>query len=201
MRLLALALFALSFSSAHAQAVRYTIDPNHANVMWKINHMGFSNPSGKFTDVSGYFEFNQDAPEQAKVDVTIQTRSINTGIPKFDEHLRSNDFFFVDQYPTITFVSKRVDRTSPDSANILGDLTMHGITKPLTLRAKLNKVGVNPMTNKKTAGFSLVGALERDDFGMNFAAPFVGNDVTLDIEVEGIAEDAAPAETPTPKKQ
>lgn len=161
----------------------YTLDPGHTYVLWHISHFGFSNPSGKWM-AQGTLVADEAKPETSKLNVTIQVADIDTGIAKLDEHLKGKDFFDTETYPTATFVSKKVTMTGKDTAKVQGILTMHGVSKPVTLDVKLNKIGVSPITNKKTAGFTATAKLKRSDFGITTYLPGLGDDVKLDIEAE-----------------
>lgn len=161
----------------------YTIDPMHSYVLWQINHLGFSTQAGKFY-ADGSLVLDEAKPQNSKVNVTIQVGNIVTGIPKLDEHLKSPLFFDVAKFPTATFVSNKVDVTGKKTAKITGILTLHGVSKPVTLNATLNMTGVNPITNKMSAGFSGTTTIKRSDFGMTTLAPSLGDDIKLDIEVE-----------------
>lgn len=161
----------------------YTIDPSHSYVLWHISHFGFSNPSGKWY-ASGSLILDQAKPQNDKVNVTIKLADIVTGIPKLDEHLKSDTFFDVAKYPTATFVSTSVDVTGKNTAKIYGNLNLHGVTKPIILYVTLNKMGVSPITNKMTVGFSATSELERSDYGISAYLPGLGDPVKLNIEVE-----------------
>jgi polyisoprenoid-binding protein YceI len=186
--LIASAIF-LPFSSAAlaakaSAAETFTLDPGHTYVLWHINHFGFSNPSGKWL-ANGTLVLDETNPQNSKVDVTIKMDTVDTGIPKLDEHLKSKAFFEVDKFPTATFVSDKVTLDGKNKAKVHGMLTVHGVTKPITLDVTLNKVGVNPITSKKTAGFTAKGKMKRSDFDMTTLLPGLGDDVKLDIEAEG----------------
>jgi polyisoprenoid-binding protein YceI len=161
----------------------YTLDPSHSYVLWRINHFGFSNPSGKWM-ANGTLNLDEKNPQNSTVNVTIQVADIITGIPKLDEHLKSKAFFDVQQYPTATFVSKKVTVKGKDMATVEGMLTLHGIAKPVTLEVKLNKLGTNPINEKAGAGFSATTQINRSDFGISTLSPGLGDEVKLDIEVE-----------------
>ena len=186
MRFILAAVLVLLTAPAFA-AESYTLDPNHTNIYWKANHFGFSSPSGKFADVKGTLLLDEAKPEKSKVVVTINPASVTTGIPKFEEHLKSQDFFNVLKYPEATFTSFKVDKTGKDTAKIYGDLTLLGITKRIVLDAKLNKIGDN-MFGNHVAGFSLKGLIKRSDFGMRNYLPGVSDEVSLEIEVEAIRD-------------
>lgn len=162
----------------------YTLDPSHTNIFWHADHFGFSTPSGKFSDVSGTLVLDEQKPENSKVDVTIKTASLVTGIPKFEEHLKSKDFFDVAKFTQATFVSDKVTVTGKDTAKVAGVLTLHGVSKPVVLDVKLNKIGEHPMTKEKAAGFSATTTVKRSDFGMSYALPGVADEVKITIESE-----------------
>jgi len=176
-----------SFSCAgFAAPVTYTLDDNHTSVLWHINHFGFSNPSGKWM-ASGTLILDKDAPQNDKVNATIQVASLTTGVKELDEHLQGKLFFDTAEYPVATFVSNKVDVLSPTTAKVSGLLTLRGVTKPVVLNVKLNKVGVNPISNKNSVGFSATATINRSDFGMTTLIPEISDKVNLDIEAEAYA--------------
>jgi polyisoprenoid-binding protein YceI len=176
--------FAMSQQAAIAESNVYTIESNHASVVWFANHFGFSNPSGKFTDISGSVTFDEANPGQSLVEVTINTNSLVTGLAKFDQHLKSSDFFDVEKYPTAKFVSKKIKVTGKNKAKIEGQLTLHGFTKSVTLDTKFNKAGINPINQLQTIGFSATAVINRSEFGLDYAVPGVSDKVNLTIEIE-----------------
>ena len=181
-------LFVLTLLPAHAHAAaKYVIDRKHANITWTVNHYGFSNVSGTFTDVSGTLIFDRVVPTTSKVDVIIKTGSIQTAVPKLTRHLKGEDFFFVDAFPEARFVSTNIKVTGKTHGIIEGNLTLHGKTRPVTLKAEFNKEGVGA-SGKRTIGFSLTGRIKRSDFEMNYGLPDIGDKVDLRIEVEAINE-------------
>ncbi|MFM6972099.1 MAG: YceI family protein [Alphaproteobacteria bacterium] len=128
--------------------------------------------------------FNDKTVELSKVEVVINTNEIATGLPKFEKHLKSKDFFDVDNFPTAKFVSKKIVKKSKDKAEIYGDLTLLGVTKEVVLDTKLNKSSPNPMSQKPTIGFSAKTTINRSDFNMKYALPGIADKVDLIIEVE-----------------
>jgi len=175
-----------SVTSAQAQTnhtATYALDPMHTSVGWQINHFGFSNPSGKFAMVQGTLILNDFVPANSSVNATIAMANLVTGISKLDEHLRSKDFFDAEHFPTAAFVSNKVETTSTNTAKVYGTLTLRGISRPVVLDVKLNKIGEN-MMKKKTAGFSATTTIRRSDFGMNAFLPMLGDEVKLTIESE-----------------
>jgi len=183
-KLLPTALAALLLSLPANAADTYQFDPNHTNINWSANHFGFSNPSGKFNDVSGKLILDEKNPQNSSVDVVIKIASLNTGLSKFDKHLKSADFFNFDKYETAKFTSTSVKVLGKNKAKITGDFTLLGVTKPLTLDVKLNKIGLNQFTQVKTAGFSASGVIKRSEFDMNYGVPGVSDEVKLEIEAE-----------------
>jgi polyisoprenoid-binding protein YceI len=171
------------FTSAHASDT-YKLDPNHTNITWSANHFGFSNPSGKFADSDGTLILDEKNPQNSSIEVIIKTTSLVTGLAKFDEHLKSKDFFNVEKFPTAKFVSTSIALVGKTNAKVKGDLTLLGITKPITLDVKLNKIGTNPISQRKTAGFSASSTIKRSQFGIEFGLPGVSDDVKLTIESE-----------------
>ena len=186
LKLIAIATIAFAFSAktSFAEAVKYQIEPNHTYAVWFANHFGFSSQSGKFSDVSGEIVFDEAKPANSSVDVTIKIASLVTGLAKFDQHLKSADFFDAEKFPTAKFVSKKIKVTGKDKSKIEGDLTMHGVTKTVTLDAKMNKSGVSAVTQKPTIGFSATAEINRSEFGLEYAIPGVADKVKLVIEVE-----------------
>lgn len=188
MRLSALAI--MTFFALPAQAAEtYAFDPSHTMINWQANHVGFSNPTGKFPLVTGTLVLDEKDPTNSKVDVTIDPTKLATGDAKFDEHLKSKDFFDVTKYTTAKFVSNKVEVTGKDKAKVTGTLTLLGQSKPLTLDVILNKIGENPFSKKKTVGFSATTMLRRSDFGMSYALPAVSDDIPLHIEAEANIQD------------
>lgn len=176
------ALFALAIPYTYA-ADKYILDDSHTFVGWSISHFGYSHPTGKWM-AKGTMELDKDKPQDSKVEATIKVGDIITGIPKLDHHLKGEEFFDVDKYPTATFVSTKVITTSKDTAKVEGNLTLHGVTRPVTLDVKLNKAEVSPMTNKMTAGFSATATISRSEFGIKAYTPGLGDEVKLTIEAE-----------------
>lgn len=183
--LLAAAAFITPFSAQAADT--YTLDPAHTTVIWEANHFGFSNPHGLLPMVEGTVTLDEAAPANSMVDVTINTGLISTGNPKFDDHLKTKDFFNVGEYGKATFKSTKVEVTGEKTAKVTGNLTLLGKEQPVTLDVVFNKKGEHPFTKKPTVGFSATGVVKRTLFGMNFGAPNVSDDVKITIEAEASA--------------
>ena len=178
-----LLLGALLFANPVMAADNYKLDPMHTAITWHINHFGFSNPSGKFMNVSGSIILDTKNPTASKVSVTIPVADVNSGIAKLDTNLKSKEFFDVEKYPTATFVSDKVEVTDKDAAIVHGTLTLHGVSKPVDLNVTLNKIGVN-IFQTKTAGFSATTTINRSDFGIVSYLPGLADEVFIDIESE-----------------
>lgn len=177
-----------------ANAASYEFDTAHTQIMFKVNHLGFSNSHGRFMKFDGTLDFDAADVAKSKLDVTIDTASIDMGDQKWDDHLKNADFFDVEKFPSMTFKSTKVEKTGEKTGKVTGDLTILGVTKPVTLDVVMNKMGKHPMSGKEHVGFSATGTLKRSDFGMNYGLPNVGDTVTLMIEAEASAKDAsAPA--------
>lgn len=179
------ALLLAGTAAAHAET--YTLDPMHTAVAWRINHFGFSNPSGKFMHIDGTLQFDAKNPTATKVNVTIPVGDIDTDIPALNEHLLGSAFFDVAKYPTATYVSTSVDMTGKDTALMHGKLTVHGVTKPVDLHVKINKIGIN-MMGRETVGITATTHLKRSDFGMTAYLPGLSDNVDLIIDSEANAK-------------
>lgn len=166
----------------------FAIDAAHTNILFVIDHLGYSKMFGEFQDFAGDFTFDAEDPAQSKVSITIQSASIDTDHEARDEHLRSPDFFNVEEFPEITFVSTAAEKTGDNSGRITGDLTLLGVTKPVVLDVTFNKMAPHPIPSYEgvlVAGFSARTTIDRTEFGMGYAASAVGNEVELWLEVEG----------------
>lgn len=181
--LLATALLAGSLSPAFAAPETYALEQTHTEVVFSWTHFGFSKPTAKFMNAVGTLVLDEASPAASSVEVTFAIDGLNTGVAALDGHLKSKDFFDAATYPTATFKSTKVDVTGKDTAKVTGDLTIHGVTKPVTLDVKLNKIGAN-MKGVKTAGFSATGQIKRSDFGMGAYVPAVSDEITLVITAE-----------------
>jgi polyisoprenoid-binding protein YceI len=175
---------ALIAGSVSAAPVAYTLNKDHTDVVFEISHFGFSNKHGWFRDMSGTLNLDAENPEGSSVSVTIKTASIDTNHAKRDQDLSGPPFLDVAKFADMTFVSTRVVRTGADTADITGALTLHGVTRPLLLHAKLNKIAPNPFDHTPTAGFRATGALKRSDYGVSAFLPMIGDDVAITIDAE-----------------
>lgn len=177
-----LSLFALLIPMS-SFADTYTIDSKHTSVLWHVSHLGFSNPSGKWM-AEGSLQYDKNAPEKSQANISINVGDIDTGLKDLNEHLLGKQFFEVATYPKATFVSDKVTVNNNEIIAVQGQLTLHGVTKPITINVKQNKIGINPITEKETLGFSGETTLKRSDFNMTTFLPNIGDEVKLNIEVE-----------------
>jgi polyisoprenoid-binding protein YceI len=189
----ALVSFAFVPSVARAQIENYTFDKAHTQIFFGVDHLGFSQSMGKFLDFDGGFTFNRAEPAKSKVDVTIKTASIDMDDEKWDAHLKNADFCNVEKFPDMTFQSTAIKVTGEKTADITGDLTILGVTKPVTLATVFNKADKHPFSSAYHAGFTASAQIKRSDFGMKYGLPMVGDDVKIMLNVEGVREDAAAA--------
>ncbi len=162
------------------QAGAYKADPNHTQVVWSVDHMGFSILTGMFGQITGSLTIDPKEPAKAKLEVEVPMSGLAVPSEKFAKHLATPEFLDVAKHPTATFRSTSIE-ASGDKATIVGDLTLHGVTKPVTLQAVFHGVGVNPMNKAETIGFSATGKVKRSDFGLGAFAPVVSDEVDLTI--------------------
>lgn len=178
------------------QSGTYALDPTHTDVLVEWTHFGFSKPSAHFGITEGKLVYDADDASKSSVEVTIPVTAIDTFVPKLDEHLKGADFFDAGKFPTATFKSTSVAAAGTNKLTVTGDLTVKGITKPVTLDVTLNGAGEHPMAKKQAIGFSATGTLKRTDFGVGAYAPNVSDDVQLRITTEGTLADAPAADAP-----
>jgi polyisoprenoid-binding protein YceI len=169
---------------AQVQAGHYVLDKSHAKVVFSINHLGFSTYYGFFPDLSGTLDLDPAAPAKSALSVTINVAGMVTTDPKLDEKLKSETFFDTAKFPKATFKSTAIEITGEGRGKLTGDLTLHGVTKPVTLDVTFNGAGTPPMTQLYVVGFDAVGTLKRSDFGIKNFVPLVGDEVTLRISCE-----------------
>ncbi len=166
-------------------AETYTLDPSHTTVIWEANHFQFSNPHGLLSMIEGKVTLDEANPAASMVEATWNAKNLFTGNPKFDEHLQSKDFFNIGEFPTASFKSTKVEPAADNkTAKVTGNLTLLGVTKPVTLDVTFNHKGEHFMTKKPTVGFTATGSIKRSEFGMKFGVPGVSDDVKITIEAE-----------------
>ena len=166
---------------ADVKAGTYIVEPSHTRVLFIVSHMGFSDWYGNFTGVSGTLTLDPKHPAASAVNISIPVASVTTTNAVLDGELKASDWLGAATYPTITFKSASVTPTGPRSALIRGDLTLHGFTHPVTLDARFNGAGTNPLDRAYTVGFNATGRIKRSEFGVNKYVPLIGDDVTVTI--------------------
>jgi polyisoprenoid-binding protein YceI len=173
--------------------VRFAIDKAHSEIMFKVTHLGFSTVSGQFTDFDGSFQLDPQTKAASAVNFTIKTASINTRNERRDAHLKSADFFEAEKFPEITFASTSVTKGAGDTYTIVGNLSMHGVTRPVTLNATLGGVRPTPAQGERPAGFiagaTATGTLKRSDFGLVWnrmaeGVAVVSDDIRMEFSLE-----------------
>ncbi len=188
--LLVAAAMTLTAVPAFAAPKTYDIETPHTQIIFSVNHLGFSHSYGKFLEHDGTIVFDAENPAASSVNITIKTASVEMNDQKWNDHLKNADFFDAAKFPDMTFKSTKIDVTRKDTAKITGDLTIKGVTKPVVLDTKLNKAGKHPMSGKEGAGFSATTAIKRSDFGIAYGLPAVGDEVKIALEVESYAADS-----------
>lgn len=179
--------FALALGTLPAKAAdKMEIDPAHTNIAFMIDHLGYSMMLGRFADFDIALAFDQNQVGNSTLAVSVKTESLTTFHAKRDEHLRSPDFFNTAEFPEMTFTSTAIEQTGDNTGKVTGDLTLLGVTKPVTLDVTFNKAAPHPFNKKMTVGFSARGMLKRSDFGMAYGLPAIGDDVELIIEAEAV---------------
>jgi polyisoprenoid-binding protein YceI len=180
-----LAATALLAGVAHAQTAEsgsYALEPNHAEIVFSVSHFGYSNYFGQFPGATGTLTLDGADPAKSEVDVSVPTATVLTASPKLNDELKSADWLDSTAFPTMKYHSTKIVMTGPTTADVYGDLTLHGVTKPLMLKATFKRGGVFAMNHKYMIGFDAVGHLKRSDFGVSkYAQMGLGDDVDLII--------------------
>ena len=162
----------------------YELENTHGYITFSYSHLGFSTPHVGFNAFDVSLDADSEDPTQSKVNVTIDAASIDSRVDEFDEHLNGPDYFDTSTHPKITFSSTKIVATGENTFDLTGDLTVKGVTKPVTLAATINKADKHPMRGVPTIGLSATGTLSRSEFGLGKFAPAVGDEVTLFVTVE-----------------
>ena len=155
--------------AAFAAPVSYKLDPNHTIVLASWNHFGFSNPVANFGQVDGTLVYDAANVAASSVQVTLPLAGLNSFVPKFDQHLRSGDFFDAEKFPNATFKSTQVEAAGEGKLKVTGDLTIRDVTKPVLLEVTLNKSGVRQ--GRPAIGFDASATIKRSDFGLGMFVP------------------------------
>lgn len=163
---------------------RYQMDPHHWSVTFDVEHLGYSRFVMRFDRVSAQLDWREGGMEHSSVDATIDAASVDTNVPALDKLVKGKDMLDVERYPQIRFVSTRFERTGDARGTLTGDLTIHGVTRPVTLDVTFNGTAPNPLTKQPTLGFSARGHFSRAQFGLAKWFPAVGDDIAVRIEAE-----------------
>lgn len=159
----------------------YTVEPAHTRVQFTVSHMGFTNWYGDFTGASGSLRIDPKNVAASKVEISIPTASVSTTNTILDGELKSADWFDATKFPTIRFVSTAVTPTGPGTADITGDLSFHGVTRPVVLAARFNGAGINPIDKAYTVGFDATTTIKRSDWGVKNYVPMISDETILRI--------------------
>ena len=184
------AIIAAVWGTGRAEMARYDVDPDHSSVEFRVAHMVVSKTTGRFTDYTGFIEMDVDTQKVTALEAVIKTASVNTGHEKRDNHLRGDDFFKVEKYPTMTYKMKSYHKAG-ENYEVIGDLTLLGITKEIMLVGGFNGATKDPWGNLR-AGFTAEGKINRKDFGMDWnkildnGGLVVGDDVFIKLDIECI---------------
>ena len=171
-------------AAVQASPVTYKLDPGHTMVLFSWNHFGYSNPTADLGLGDGTLVFDQQDPAKSSVDVTLPLSKLDTHVPALDKHLKEADFFDAAKYPVVTFKSTSVASLGDNHYKVTSNLTVHGVSKPVTLDATLNKVGPHPMTKAQAIGFDATATLKRSDFGVSTYVPMVSDEIKIHITTE-----------------
>ncbi len=184
-----LAFAAPSTETSALKSGNYTLDKAHTSVIFNLSHLGFSHYFGRFNQMEGALVFDAEHPEKSALKVTVDTGSIDTNNPTLEGELKSSQWFDSAQFPQATFISTRVEQITPTTGKVYGELTLHGVTRPVALEVTFNGGGENPVKPEMTSlGFSAQTLINRSDFGISNYLPMVGDAVTLTIETEFFLE-------------
>jgi polyisoprenoid-binding protein YceI len=183
--------------SAMAQTQTWYLDPPHSAAQFSVRHMGISTVRGTFTKVGGVVVDDPSDRSKASVDVTIDANSLDTRVDMRDKDLRSEHYFEVAKYPTITFKSKRVEAAGAGKLKVTGDLTIHGVTKEVVLNVDGPTPPMKDPRGTSHCGVSAMATISRADYGMTFGAPMVGDEVAIQLDVE-LVDKAPGAPRPAP---
>lgn len=186
-RILTTLLATLFAATAYAAPETYSIDPNHSMPRFSYSHFGYSIQLSRFDKISGSITLDR-AKKKGSVDVTIDAKSVNTGSELFNGHLQGADFFDTEMFPTITFKSSKMKFKGDKVVSVQGDLTVKGITKPVTLKLQSFLCMPHPMMKKEACGTTAITKIKRSDFNMGKHVPYVGDEVTLTLPVEAIKQ-------------
>jgi len=195
----------LGTGQAAAQVQHFELDPVHTRVAFQVDHAGLSRSIGTFSQVSGQLSFDPDDWRSATLDVSVPLATLELGDADWNQTMLKRSFLDAGRQPQARFVATRVEPGEPGHATVFGQLTLRGISREVALDVKMNALKRNPVTQRRSAGFSATASLSRSDFGMQSWPNVIGDRIDLQIEAEAIRSRAAPAadspapETPSPE--
>lgn len=170
---------------ADAEAKNYEIELAHSFFMFRVKHLNVGYTYGRFNDLSGTFSFDEENPARSSVEISVKVTSVDTNNTKRDDHLRSPDFFNVNQFPAMTYKSTSVKKLPDGSFEVAGDLALHGVTKPVSMTVRKTGEGDDPWGNYRI-GFEGAATIKRSDFGMTNMTEAVADTIWITVAVEGI---------------
>ncbi|CAE6743245.1 YceI family protein [Xanthomonas arboricola pv. corylina] len=201
-RLLLLPALVVTSLAATAAPVRYALDPVHTRVLFAVEHAGFSKALGTVSGTSGTLVFDPDDWASARLDVTVPLRRADLGDAKWNEATLARNLLDAERFPDAHFVSTQVEASGQNHAKVTGNLTLHGVTRPVTLDVTLNALKRHPLPPfRRTAGFSAAATLSRAEFGIDAWKSMIGDTVELRIEAEAVREGRADDDAPQPQPQ
>ena len=181
------ALLAATAAGAAANVVAaetFRLEKTHVDLLFSINHAGFTQKHGSFRELDAMLQYDARNLGKSQITVTVKTDSLDTGDAARDRDVKGDKFLDTAKFPEMIFASTKVTPGPKQTLLVEGTLTLHGVTKPLTLHATLNKSAPNPFDKRPTLGFSASGSLKRSDFGISTYAPLIGDEVNIDIDAE-----------------
>lgn len=164
---------------ASVQSGTYAVEPNHTAIVFGVSHMGFTTYYGSLTGASGTLTLSAKEPQTSKLEISVPTASVDVPSEKLEGELKSAAWLDAAKYPAITFRSTSVKRTGKLTAQVTGELTLHGVTKPVTLAVRFQGAGMNPIDKKYTVGFEATGKIMRSEYGVKTYVPLIGDEVDL----------------------
>ncbi len=187
LKALGAAVLVTAAASSFAAADTYNVDPGHTFARFEYSHFGYSNQQSRFDTTSGKVVLDR-AAKKAEVDITIDAKSVSTGSTAFNGHIQGEDFFDTAKFPTITFKSKKAEFKGDKLESVSGDLTIKGVTKPVTLSVSNFHCMPHPMAKKEACGANATTKVKRSDFNMGKYTPYVGDEVSISIAIESFKE-------------
>ena len=179
--------FILLSGAVPAAAATYLLDPAHTYILFRVKHLDIGYSYGRFNGPEGVIEWDDAAPEKSRVEMSVSAGNVDTEVDKRDQHLRSADFFNVDQHKMITFKSTSVKKTGDTTFDVTGDLTFLGKTRPVTVAVQQTGAGKDPWGKYRT-GFETTFTIKRSEWGMNFMLNGVSDEVNVTVSTEGIRQ-------------